>query len=780
MSCAQTLPESPYIGLVPYTEQDAPFFFGREKERDIIIENLRASRLTLLYGPSGVGKSSVLNAGVTYRLHRMAHECVQEYGLPEFAVVNFRNWSDAPLTRFIQAAHESVARALQIDVIEPVPHTTLVEVLQALTERFGLELLIILDQFEENFNLRPQEKDEDGFIAQLPAAINNLNLRAKFLISLRDDSLSKLDRFKTSIPHLLDNRLSLKHMNAEGARAAIKRPIYAYNELLAPGEPKYEIEPELVDKILKEIIDSQETTAQITENEADNKMEAVRIEAVYLQLVMERLWESDKQQRILRSSTLDNMKGLKNIVQEYLNKALTEKLDVSQQDIAARIFKYLVTPSGIKIPYTKSDLHDQVEVETNELDAVLTALSQARILKNVDPPLDQPDESRYEIFHDKLAAAVLKWRSDYEQKKKLIAAGQKKEKELAEAEQKRLEAEQIRIAAELSQRRQRTIVALACLLIVFLAIAGFAGWQWQRTSELYKDLKVKSDEVDAEKVSINSLNANLREKNEELERKKMESALSKILEDDSLDDDTREAIVKILNRSDDNPKFDNPKNNLPNIPPQEDDPIARTRWNLGQTIHIRFIGGSPAVREKVEEFSKMWTKHANIKFSFDNSPWAEIRIGFDQNTSWSYFGIDALNIRKEQANMQLGILEKLKPEDEQFRRTVLHEFGHVLGLIHEHQQANANIDWNKEAVYKHFARAPYYWSRAQVDFNFFKKYSSNYRPFDPNSIMMFFTIPKAFINGDSIQPVEKLSTELSESDKELIRKLYPREEGYAR
>ena len=60
---------SPYQGLIPYDEQDAPFFFGREKETRIITANLFASRLTLLYGASGVGKSSVLQAGVVRQLH---------------------------------------------------------------------------------------------------------------------------------------------------------------------------------------------------------------------------------------------------------------------------------------------------------------------------------------------------------------------------------------------------------------------------------------------------------------------------------------------------------------------------------------------------------------------------------------------------------------------------------------------------------------------------------------------------------------------------------------
>ena len=55
---------SPYPGLIPYEEEDMPFFFGRENETRLIVANLFAAPLTLLYGASGVGKSSVLCAGV--------------------------------------------------------------------------------------------------------------------------------------------------------------------------------------------------------------------------------------------------------------------------------------------------------------------------------------------------------------------------------------------------------------------------------------------------------------------------------------------------------------------------------------------------------------------------------------------------------------------------------------------------------------------------------------------------------------------------------------------
>ena len=62
----------PYQGLVPYSEDDAEWFFGRDEWREVIADNMRAYRITVLYGESGVGKSSLLRAGVIRTLREEA------------------------------------------------------------------------------------------------------------------------------------------------------------------------------------------------------------------------------------------------------------------------------------------------------------------------------------------------------------------------------------------------------------------------------------------------------------------------------------------------------------------------------------------------------------------------------------------------------------------------------------------------------------------------------------------------------------------------------------
>jgi ABC-type phosphate transport system ATPase subunit len=73
MNGAESIPSRPYKGLARFddSELDERFFFGRDREIELVAANLVASRLTVLYGPSGVGKSSLLRAGVVRRLRAL-------------------------------------------------------------------------------------------------------------------------------------------------------------------------------------------------------------------------------------------------------------------------------------------------------------------------------------------------------------------------------------------------------------------------------------------------------------------------------------------------------------------------------------------------------------------------------------------------------------------------------------------------------------------------------------------------------------------------------------
>ena len=211
--------ESPYVGLAPFGEEDAEFFFGRDRERNLVISNLRSSRLTIFYGESGVGKSSLLNAGVVHQLRDVAERNRQASGLPGFAVVVFRDWQVDPLRGLLEEAKRAVDRTLGIHHGDSgSDSSSLADALRVCAEHAGGKLLVILDQFEEFFRYHPDKTGEE-FAEEFAGAVNTPGLRANFLISIREDALAKLDRFKGRIPSLLSNTLRIRHLDHKDGTA---------------------------------------------------------------------------------------------------------------------------------------------------------------------------------------------------------------------------------------------------------------------------------------------------------------------------------------------------------------------------------------------------------------------------------------------------------------------------------------------------------------------------------------------------------------------------------
>ena len=198
-------------------------------------------------------------------------------------------------------------------------------------------------------------------------------------------------------------------------------------------------------------------------------------------------------------------------------------------------------------------------------------------------------------------------------------------------------------------------------------------------------------------------------------------------------------------------------------------PIGKT-WMNGSTLHVRFMGGSSSEQNVAREQANWWAQVANLKFDFNNAPNAEVRITFDpQDGAWSYIGTDCRSIPLNEATMNLGFLDG---------GTAAHEFGHAIGLAHEHQNPAGGIQWNEEVVIRECAKSPNFWDAETTRHNVLRKYSVdqiNGTDFDLKSIMLYFFPASWTLNGIGTDANEVLSR----LDEEFIAgaKMYPRTGG---
>ncbi len=396
------LSSGPYRGLASFGDSplDALLFFGREREREAIVANVLAGRLTVLYGPSGVGKSSLLRAGVAQQLRTLGG-----------AVVVHDAWVDDP----VGALAESVRTACP----GLGPTAGLVDTVAAAAQAAG-EVRLLLDQFEEYF-LYHGAGDPLG--EALPELLGRRGARVSVLLALRDDALSELDAFAGRTPYVFENLLRLDRLDRSSARLAIVGPLERYGELT---EGDYSADPDLVEAVLDEVREGRVDFSGVPEGPPSSE----HVEAPFLQLVLERLWADEQVSgsSVLRLETLRRLGGAETIVREHVQGALG-RLTAPEKDVAARIVRQLVTPSGTKISHTAADLGEYAGVEAPPLRAVLATLVRDRILRVVDGSAGGPP--RYEIFHDVLAAPLLVWRTGHELEQERVAARRQRRRLLA-------------------------------------------------------------------------------------------------------------------------------------------------------------------------------------------------------------------------------------------------------------------------------------------------------------------------------------------------------------
>ena len=309
--------------------------------------------------------------------------------LSEAPVVVHDSWAEDPAGGLIASVRAECG--------ELGPTAGLVDTIAAAAQHGG-ELHLLLDQFEEYLL---DHGAEGPLSLALPELLRRPGLRVNVLLAIRDDALSELDEFTGRIPELFGNLLRLDRLDRAEGRVAILGPLARYSEL--SGE-RFTAEEALVEAVLDEA--STETG----------------VEAAYLQLVLERLWERERDacSHELQLSTLRAIGGARAVVREHVHGAL-EQLTAAEQEAAARVVRQLVTPSGRKLSHEAGDLAEYADVEPPQLRDLLEQLGRRRIVRGVNGTPGAP--TRYEIFHDVLGPPLLAWQHEHQLRQEIDRAG---------------------------------------------------------------------------------------------------------------------------------------------------------------------------------------------------------------------------------------------------------------------------------------------------------------------------------------------------------------------
>lgn len=195
-------------------------------------------------------------------------------------------------------------------------------------------------------------------------------------------------------------------------------------------------------------------------------------------------------------------------------------------------------------------------------------------------------------------------------------------------------------------------------------------------------------------------------------------------------------------------------------------------WPNGRTLRVGFIGGSDMLRNKVQKYAQEWSQVANIQFLFVEKGETDLRVGFTPGLgTWSLIGTDAGRMPQYKQTINFGWFNKRMAEGE-YRATILHEFGHALGLLHEHQHPQGGIPWDKAKLYR-FYQQTQGWDQATVDQQVLMHYTSGqtqYSRYDPYSIM-HYPIPNSLTIGNF---EVGMNMSLSPTDKAFMAKVYPK------
>ncbi len=358
-------PKSPFKFLDSYGAQDSQVFFGRDEEIETLYRLLTESRLVLVYGQSGTGKTSLIQCGLTHK-----------FSPTNWLPVNVRRGDD------INAALMTALKALAI-----TPLAADIAVPQAIRSVYLdhlRPLFLIFDQFEELYVLG-KGPEQEQFYATVRAVLDT-DVSCRIIISLREEYLAALDPFERTVPSLFDKRLRVEVMTNSNVEKVIVGTCAANGIVLEHG----------VD------------TARLIIAQLDDKR--IGVQLAYLQVYLDHLYRSaalDSGPVTFTDSAIAEAGKLGDVMAGFLDeqeKAIETQLAGRVPSGAiARLLEEFVSVDGTKQPSTYAEVLGRIPSAEPWLQSALDLLQNSRLLRRVD--------DHYELAHDALAARIADRRS---------------------------------------------------------------------------------------------------------------------------------------------------------------------------------------------------------------------------------------------------------------------------------------------------------------------------------------------------------------------------------
>jgi len=458
---------SPYKFLDYYNPEDHDIFFGREREIRELERKFYNTRLFVLHGESGSGKTSLIRAGLIPRLD------------PESYIPVYVRMLQEPLQ---EVKRELLRQLERPDRFSETCQVSLVEHLQHLTETVSKTVIIVLDQFEEFF-LRFTEEVRQQFTEEFAACVQASRLDVKFLISLRSDYFASLAGFEEAIPQIFTHQLQLARLTETQALEAVIKPAQRLG--IQVDEPMVQI------KLLPDLL-----------------AEEGGIEPPLLQIVCDALYQNAQSEgrNTIGMADYEAIGDVNGALSKYLDEKLRQFGQCQPQ--ARAVLKALITSAGTKQAVFLPELATRIssagvtlaeaELQPHYLDKFVNYR-----LVRVDEVEGRP---RYELSHDYLAKHIEAWIAESEREVTKVLELIDRAYETYRATNMLLERSALQMIKPIEeqlvlptdkqnfverskmqvrkQRRGLWLRVAAALMFVALVVGGIFGYQTYRQKEI--------------------------------------------------------------------------------------------------------------------------------------------------------------------------------------------------------------------------------------------------------------------------------------------------------